>query len=115
VRRATQTMGFLIDDMLNLAGGSRAEMKSEAVDLRVLAGEVAGGLRERQPDREVQFVAATSIVEQGDGRLLKVLLENLLGNAWKFTSKREAARVELGTTTSNGSRIHFVRDNGAGF
>jgi signal transduction histidine kinase len=115
VRRATQTMGLLIDDLLNLARVSRTEMKRETVDLRALAGEVASGLRERQPNRQVEFVAAEAMVEQGDSRLLKVLLENLLGNAWKFTSRQERARVELGTSSGNGGPVHFVRDNGAGF
>jgi signal transduction histidine kinase len=115
VRKATQTMGLLIDDLLKLARVARAEIRRDQVDLAVLGAEVVASLREAQPGREVEFVAAGKLRGQGDPRLLKVVLENLLGNAWKFTSKQPRARIELGATSNGNGRAFYVKDDGAGF
>ena len=115
VRGATQRMGLLIDDLLNLARVSRLEMQREAVDLSHLAHAVAVELRAAHPERRVDFVASPGLHAQADPRLLRVVLENLIGNSWKFTSKRDSARVEFGAVEENGSAAFFVRDNGAGF
>jgi PAS domain S-box-containing protein len=115
VRRATQTMGLLIDDLLKLARVARTELRREEVDLSALAGEVVAGLREADPGRAVEFVSRPGLTASGDGRLFKVLLENLLGNAWKFTSKQPQARIELGATPGADGLVYFVRDDGVGF
>jgi signal transduction histidine kinase len=115
VRRATQTMGVLIDDLLKLARVARAEVRQDEVDLSALAEEVAASLRERQPEHAVEFVPGAHLHGRGDTRLLKVLLENLLGNAWKFTSKQPRARVEFGREGNGNGAPFFVRDDGAGF
>ena len=92
-----QRMSDLIDALLSLARLARTEPQRERVDLDELAHSVIGQLRAGEPDRTVDFVAADDLVVQGDPRLLRLLLDNLLGNAWKFTGKQPAARVELGT------------------
>jgi signal transduction histidine kinase len=116
VRRATQTMGLLIDDLLKLARVARAEIRRDPVDLAALAAEVVATLREAHPAREVEFVSPAALAAQGDARLLKVVLENLLGNAWKFTSKQPRARIEFGGSGANGGgAAYYVRDDGAGF
>jgi len=119
VRAATQRMAQLINDMLNLSRVTRAEMRRESVDLSTLARIVAAELQQTAPERRVEFVIAESITAIGDARLLRVVLENLLGNAWKFTSKHPGARIEFGALHPNGASdghsIYFVRDDGAGF
>jgi light-regulated signal transduction histidine kinase (bacteriophytochrome) len=81
----------------------------------MLAQTVADELQQAQPERHVEFVCTPGVMVRGDAHLLKVALENLLGNAWKFTSKREQARIEIGVTHKVGASVYFVRDNGAGF
>ncbi len=115
VRAATQRMGTLIDDLLNLSRITRAEMRRETVDLSELAHAIATDLRQGQPERKVEFVIAPGLRSKGDPRLIRVALENLLSNSWKFTSRRERTRIELGHTQVNGTSAFFVRDNGAGF
>jgi len=115
VRAATQRMGVLIDDLLNLSRVTRAEMHRERIDLSHLANTIAGELRSSQPERNVDFAVPPALQAQGDARLVRVVLENLIGNSWKFTSKREHARIEIGASQSNGRPVFFVRDNGAGF
>jgi len=115
VRAATQRMGELIDDMLNLSRVARSEMRVERVNLSALAQIVAAELQRSQPERQVEFVIAEEIVTDGDEGLLKAALENLIGNAWKFTGKRSAAKIEFGITEHEGNSAYFVRDNGAGF
>lgn len=115
VRAASQHMARLIDDMLNLARVTRSELKREDVDLSALAGEIVSRLRERQPGRDVAVRIEEDVWARGDERLLRIALENLLGNAWKFTSKREHAEIAFGLTRDNGHSAYFVRDNGAGF
>lgn len=93
---AIRRMSELIEDLLKLARVTRAEMHRESVDLIGLAGEIAAELKHSQPDRQVEFVIAPGVTANGDSRLLRTVLENLLGNAWKFTSKRDMARIEFG-------------------
>jgi PAS domain S-box-containing protein len=115
VRAATQRMGTLIDDLLDLSRITRAEMRRETVNLSELAHAIATELRQGQPERNVEFVIAPELRAEGDSGLMRAVLENLLGNSWKFTSRRERARIELGCTQADGTSAFFVRDNGAGF
>jgi signal transduction histidine kinase len=115
VRSGTQRMGNLIDDLLRLSQLSRGEMKRERVDLTGLAHAVADELRQHEPGRQVSFDIQPDLTGQGDPGLLKVALENLLGNAWKFTGKRSAATIAFGRAEHQGRPAFFVRDDGAGF
>jgi light-regulated signal transduction histidine kinase (bacteriophytochrome) len=108
-------MGELIDDMLNLSRVARKEIRVETVDLSAMAQTIAAELRRSQPERQVELVIAEGMVADGDSGLLKAALENLLGNAWKFTGKRSEAKIEFGITRQDGISAYFVRDNGAGF
>ncbi len=115
VRAASQKMGQLIDDLLNLSRMTRTEMRREVVDLSALAQAIAAELQNRESGRQVEFVITEGMKINGDKRLLMVVLENLLGNAWKFTEKHPRARIECGVTQVNGKSAYFVRDDGAGF
>ena len=116
IRAASQRMGQLIDDLLTLSRTSRREMLREKVNLSLVAQTIAAELREREPGRSVEFLIQTGLEVIGDDHLLRVALENLLGNAWKFTSKQPAARIEFGAAgRADGQTEFFVRDNGAGF
>ncbi len=115
IRTAAQRMGQLFDDTLSLSRVTRGEMRRETVNLSSLALEIAGELARREPDRKVLLSIAPEAVVTGDARLLRVALENLLGNAWKFTSKRPKAKIEFGVTERGSRRVYFVRDNGVGF
>lgn len=115
VRAATKRMAQLIDDLLALSRVSRSEMSKTRVDLSDVARAVAADLQRAQPDRRTQFEIADGLHVEGDPRLLRIVLDNLLGNAWKFTAKREGARIEFGAVGENGTRRFFIHDNGAGF
>ncbi|MBF8284339.1 MAG: multi-sensor signal transduction histidine kinase [Anaerolineales bacterium] len=135
VRAATGRMAELIDALLTLSRVTRAEFQRERVDLSALVRGIAEDLRGHEPERGVEFVIADGLTAEGDPRLLRAALENLLGNAWKYTAKQPQARIEFGTLTplppspdgtsgeggggarSAGERgeVYFVRDNGAGF
>ena len=115
VRAAAQRMGELIDDLLELSRVSRAELHNDTVDLSALAQSVARELERRESERQVQFTAQPALEARGDKRLLRVLLENLLGNAWKFTTGKADARVEFGSEVRAEGRVYYVKDNGAGF
>jgi signal transduction histidine kinase len=115
VRAAATRMGTLIDDLLNLSRITRGEMRKEAVDVSQLAESVNQELQESQPGRRVDFIVAQGLRTQADSKLLRILLQNLLSNSWKFTSKRADARIEIGRTDENGSSSFYVADNGAGF
>jgi two-component system sensor histidine kinase/response regulator len=115
VRASTQRMAELIDDMLNLSRMTRSEMRLEAVNLSTVAKTVAAELQRSQPERRVEFVIAEGVVANGDSGLLRVVLENLIGNAWKFTGKHLEAKIEFGLAVQNGNSAYFVRDNGSGF
>jgi PAS domain S-box-containing protein len=115
VRLATQRMGELIDDILNLSRVSRFDLKRKPVDLTLIARQIIQDLHDSQPNRTVEFVAPASIVVNADENMVKILLNNLLGNAWKFTERHPAARIELGESTERGKPAYFIRDDGAGF
>lgn len=115
VRKAAQYMSQLIDDLLNLSRVTRAPMQSEVINLSKTAQSVIEELQRTQTDRHVKFINKQNLNVRGDPHLLQAALENLLNNAWKFTSKREQAEIEFGSRLENEETIYFVRDNGAGF
>jgi PAS domain S-box-containing protein len=115
VRAATQRMGVLIDDLLNLSRVTRTEMKLQRVDLSAIGRSIAADLKNTRPERRSEFSVQEDLEAYADSHLMRIALENLIGNAWKFTSKRESACIEFGKTHCNGSLAYFVRDNGAGF
>jgi signal transduction histidine kinase len=116
VRAATRRMGHLIDDLLKLSRTARSEINPRRVNLSDLAETIAKDLQRTGPGRHATFSIAPDMIVDADPALLQVALENLLGNAWKFTGKRAEARIEVGSTATNGQAIaYFVRDNGAGF
>lgn len=115
VRAGAQRMGLLIDDLLKLARVSRATMNTDAVNVSDIAQEVVNELRSQNPLRRVDIKIAPHLVTNGDANLLRIVLENLLNNAWKYTSKREHAFIEFGIREHQGNECFFVEDNGAGF
>jgi PAS domain S-box-containing protein len=115
VRKATQKMGFLIDDMLKLSRVSRAEFNHETVDLSAMIREITEAHRKIYPERVVDVRVQEGVMVQGDPYMMKIVLENLMDNAWKFTGKTEHPRIEFGTTVRDGKTACFIRDNGAGF
>jgi two-component system NtrC family sensor kinase len=115
VRAATQRMGELIDDLLQLSKVGRADLQRRQVDLSAIARAVAATLQQTAPERQMGIAIQDGIVVNADQRLLQVVLENLLGNAWKFTANIAKPWIELGTVQQEGFITYFVRDNGAGF
>jgi PAS domain S-box-containing protein len=108
-------MGSLIDGLLSLAQWTRSELRPERVDLSAIVRDVVERLRASEPHRTVELQVEDKLCAEVDSRLARALLENLLGNAWKFTSKAPTARIDFGATEKDGSAAFFVRDNGAGF
>jgi signal transduction histidine kinase len=115
LQTAATRMGQLIDDLLQLSRVTRAELHREPVDLSALASSVAAELRQREAGRDVTFSLQPGLLARGDPRLLRVMMENLLGNAWKFTSKRSGALIEFFAQARDGVTHYAVRDNGVGF
>ena len=115
IRAGCVRMGHLIDDMLQLSRLSRGEINRQEVDLSVLAGEIVEDLQHTAPQRKVVFEIAKGITVFGDAVLLRAVLDNLLGNAWKFTAKTPEARIAFGRREEGGKEFLFVKDNGAGF
>jgi two-component system sensor histidine kinase/response regulator len=115
VREASQQMSQLIDDVLYLSKVTRAELRDQEVDLSSLATLTLARLQDAEPSRRVEIRIRPAVVVTGDGQLLRIALENLLENAWKFTGKEPSARIEFGVTQVAGEPTYFVRDNGAGF
>jgi light-regulated signal transduction histidine kinase (bacteriophytochrome) len=115
LRESAQQMGRLIEDLLALSRVSRAELVREPVDLSDLARNVTTQLQRAHPDRRIEIAIDAGLVAEGDARLLRIALENLLGNAWKFTGKSAEPRIEVGVTGGEEESAYFVRDNGAGF
>jgi light-regulated signal transduction histidine kinase (bacteriophytochrome) len=110
-----RNMGELIEALLKLVSLARGEVRRVDVDLSAAAESIAAGLRRVGPARQVEFVIQPGLKAPGDPDLLAELLENLLGNAWKFTSRHPRARIEFGSTIRDGITAFFVRDDGAGF
>jgi signal transduction histidine kinase len=115
VRSAAQRMAELIDNLLALSQVTRGELMREQVDLSSLARSVAAQLKQGEPGRDIEFDVSKDVLVEGDPRLLLIVIENLFGNAWKFTSKHSHARVEFGLARENGQTVYYVRDDGAGF
>ncbi len=115
VRAASQRMGTLIDDLLKLARVTRAEIRTEDVDLSGIAHDIVADLQRTTPERQVEFAIASGLRARGDARLLRVALDNLLRNSWKYTAKQPQPRVQFASVEANGGRAFMVRDNGAGF
>jgi len=113
---SVQRMNALIDALLQLARFSRSKLTRQAVDLSAIVYRIAAELQQSDPTRQVEFAIAEGITANGDEQLLLIVLENLLGNAWKFTAHRVPGHIEFGTATqADGTVAYFVRDNGAGF
>jgi PAS domain S-box-containing protein len=115
IRTAAQRMAQLIDDLLNLSRVSRAPIEPETINLSSLANNVVRDLQQAYRERIVEIAITPELVARGDQRLMRIVLENLLSNAWKFTSKQEYAHIEFGVRDADHQRTYFVRDNGAGF
>jgi hypothetical protein len=116
IRGATRRMGQLIEDLLELSRVVQAEMRREDVNLSAIAGEIAEELQRAAPERGVAMHIAAGVRADGDPRLLRIALENLFANAWKYTSKKPAALIEFGASAgAEGRIVYYVKDNGAGF
>ncbi len=115
IRGASQKMAQLIDDMLKLSRVTRDEMKYTSVCLSDIAEEIINEHRDSEPERKVEFINTPGLIVNGDQQLIHAALENLLSNAWKFTSLKDVAKIELGTKLIEGETVYFIRDNGAGF
>jgi light-regulated signal transduction histidine kinase (bacteriophytochrome) len=105
----------MIDDILALSRSTRQELTRERVNLSAYVEAIIGDLRDRDPDRSVTVEIEPNLTVWGDARLLRSVLDNLLSNAWKFTSKKDEARIEFGASSTGNERVYFLRDNGAGF
>lgn len=120
LRAAVRRMTQLIHNLLQFSRSQRVELRCERVDLTAMAKEIAAGLSFAHPERQVRFLIAEGMVAWGDVAFLCIVLENLIGNAWKFTSRHQTATIEVGAVGNrhpdgNGQAVYFVRDDGAGF
>ena len=115
IRAACQRMAAMIDAILQLSRIGRYEMHKEKVNLSAIAQDIASDLETTSPERKVEFSIAEAVFAAGDPMLLRMVLENLIGNAWKFTQEHELGRIELGMRQESSKHVYFVRDNGLGF
>lgn len=115
IQDASLRMSGLIEDLLNLSRIGRSELTARPISLGQIAGEAAASMRERHPGREVQLEIAPGMDVNADPRLLRIALENLLSNAWKYTARASQAHVTIGTLAGEHGPVYFVRDNGVGF
>lgn len=115
IHDAAARMSGLIEDLLNLSRIGRSELTARSIDLSQIAAEAAAAVRERHPTRAVQLEIAPAMAVNADPRLLRIALENLLSNAWKYTARCPQARVSIGTQAGEHGPVYFVRDNGVGF
>ena len=115
VRNATLDMGNLIDDLLNLSRITRGEMKYSEVDLSMLVSDIAKRYKAEDPNRQINFVIDEGVKANGDERLLRAMLENLMSNAYKFSSQEPIAKIKFGVTNINDENAYYVCDNGVGF
>ena len=115
IRNAAIYMSNLVDDLLKLSRVTRTDIKKEHVNLSKLAAEIVASLQEIEPDRKVEILITADLTAKGDPHLLQVVLNNLLGNAWKFSLQEAQAKIEVGRSVIDGENVFFVRDNGVGF
>ncbi|MBJ6723359.1 sensor histidine kinase [Geomesophilobacter sediminis] len=115
IAAASNRLGLLIDNLLELSRINRTELLPIRVDLSAEAAAIVDMFRETEPDRVVEVEIAPGLAAWGDASLLKQLLQNLLGNAWKYTARRDVARIEFGSRFEAGSTVYFIKDNGTGF
>jgi light-regulated signal transduction histidine kinase (bacteriophytochrome) len=115
IAESSSRMEALIVDLLKLSQGTRAEIHAGPVDVSALVEEILHKLQEASAKRTVEAVVAPDVVAKADAQLLQIALENLLGNAWKFTGREERARIEFGLQRNGSEQVYFVRDNGVGF
>jgi PAS domain S-box-containing protein len=115
IQGASRRMGQLIEDLLNLSRITRREINLSRMDLSLIAQQIADELQAQSPERQVQFEITPNLMVRADANLMKIALENLLRNAFKFTNKREAAHIQFGMLEQPGASVYFVRDDGAGF
>ncbi len=115
ITAASNRMGRLIDDLLELSRINREPLKLERVNLSAIATEIVAMLREAEPGRVVEVIVADNLKAYGDASLLHIALQNLIDNAWKYTCKQPAARIELGMNKTADEDVYFIKDNGAGF
>ena len=115
IRLGSQRMAHLIDDLLRLSRLSRMEIKSEPVDLTAMAVDIVAELRQRSPERSVSVEIEPGLCVAGDAALLRIALENLIGNAWKFTSSKRSASIQVGRGDEDGTSVFYVKDDGDGF
>jgi light-regulated signal transduction histidine kinase (bacteriophytochrome) len=108
-------MTLLIDDLLKLSRLTRSQVRRLPIDLSSLARSIASDLLSSQSERQAKFVIEPGLMADADPNLMRIVLENLINNAWKFTSKRPVAHIEFGVVIQDGGKVFFVRDNGAGF
>jgi PAS domain S-box-containing protein len=115
VRAAAKRMSNLIEDLLMLSRISRSEVHREQVDLSAVVQDIADNIQRQDPERKVEFVIQRGVTAEADGQLLRIAMENLMGNAWKFTNRVETARIEFGVIRDGEQPTYFIKDNGAGF
>lgn len=115
IRRATENMGELIEDLLKLSRIARSEMDIVQVNLSQIVMSIAEEFQKSQPERSVHFIIEENLEDSADPRLMRILFENLIGNAWKFTGKIDHPEIEFGSTFEDGKKTYFIRDNGTGF
>jgi light-regulated signal transduction histidine kinase (bacteriophytochrome) len=115
VRAATARMAELIEGLLELARVGRVDIRREHACLSEIAQSIADQLRRKEPERQVTFAIREGLVAEADNRLLRVALDSLISNAWKFTSRTDRPTIEIGSEARDNETVYFIRDNGAGF
>lgn len=115
IRLASQKMGTLIDDLLQLSRQTRTEMVPKWIDLGAIARSITTDFQQQYPERNIEIVIADDLLAYADTNLMTIALNNLLNNAWKYTSHHSSAKIEFGSMIKNGEKIFYIRDNGAGF
>lgn len=115
IRESAQTMAQIIDDLMLLSHAAQSDLRRERVDLSALVRTILDKLKRMEPKRRLEAVIQDDVVANGDARLLRVVMDNIVGNAWKYTSRKRVGRIEFGARADTHPRVFFVRDNGAGF
>lgn len=115
IMKASQTMGHLIDDLLKLARLSRVEMNLTETNISIIAESIAEELKSSEPERKAFITVQPNMVIVADRQLIQIALQNLLGNAWKYTRKKPVTEIEFGNLSKNGQTVYFIKDNGVGF